>query len=64
MMQRDPTLFEFQEPDHLTRIHLKMELEDLGFVVDESVEALAIVGGRPKPDVQGLVPFGPPPRKR
>jgi hypothetical protein len=36
-------VFSFEEPDHLKRIHLKLELENLGFVVLENGDDLALV---------------------
>ncbi len=36
-------VFSFEEPDHLKRIHLKLELEDLGFVVVERDRDLALI---------------------
>ncbi|EZP52937.1 MULTISPECIES: hypothetical protein [Sphingomonas] len=34
-MTEADTVFALRENDHLTRIHLKLALEDIGFVVDE-----------------------------
>ncbi|HEX8484527.1 hypothetical protein [Sphingomonas sp.] len=36
--------FAFDEADHLMRIHLKLGLEDLGFVVVEENSTLALFG--------------------
>ena len=33
-MTEADTVFALRENDHLTRIHLKLALEDIGFVVD------------------------------
>jgi hypothetical protein len=41
-----PALFAFAEPEHLTRISLKLRLEDIGFVVEEDGDGLAIAGAR------------------
>lgn len=35
-------VFSFDEADHLTRIHLKLALEDAGFVVSEDAETIAL----------------------
>jgi hypothetical protein len=35
-------VFSFDEADHLTRIHLKLALEDAGFVVYEDAETIAL----------------------
>ena len=43
----DHPLFRFEEQDHPTRIQLKLALEDVGFSVSESEEALTIIGARP-----------------
>lgn len=40
-------VFSFQEPDHLTRIHLKLALEDVGFAVSEDVDTIALCDTRP-----------------
>jgi hypothetical protein len=34
--------FIFVEADHLTRIHVKLGLEDVGFVVAEEMDQLAV----------------------
>ncbi|USU06643.1 hypothetical protein NF700_07075 [Sphingomonadaceae bacterium OTU29MARTA1] len=39
-----PHLFAFEEADHLTRVHLKLALEDIGFAVDERERTIAILG--------------------
>jgi len=42
-MQCEPVrVFSFQEPDHLTRIHLKLALEDVGFAVVENADTIAL----------------------
>ncbi len=38
------TLFALDEADHLTRIHLKLGLEDVGFDVRETQHTIALVG--------------------
>ena len=43
MQLPENALFSFDEPDHLTRIHLRLELEDLGFVIREDGTDLHIV---------------------
>ena len=35
-------VFSFQEPDHLTRIHLKLAFEDAGFAVSEEADMIAL----------------------
>lgn len=35
-------LFSFSERDHLTRIHLRLSLEDLGFAVEERADELTL----------------------
>ncbi len=40
-------LFSFGERNHLTRIHLKLGLENLGFVVVENGDDLSLVGAKP-----------------
>jgi hypothetical protein len=40
-------LFSFGERNHLTRIHLKLGLENLGFVVVEDGDDLSLVGAKP-----------------
>jgi hypothetical protein len=43
-MQPDPVpVFDFAEGDHLTRIHLKLGLEDLGFAVVEDGHVLKLI---------------------
>lgn len=44
-MSEDPVpLFALEEADHLTRIHLKLGLEDIGFDVLETQDTIALVG--------------------
>jgi len=43
MIEPPNTLFSFSEPDHLIRIHVRLELEDAGFRVAEEGDDLAIV---------------------
>lgn len=47
MPDKPKPLFSFDEQDHLTRIHLKLGLENLGFVVLEDGGDLALVGAKP-----------------
>jgi len=37
------SVFAFEEGDHLTRIHLKLALEDMGFVVSEEDETIHLL---------------------
>ena len=53
------SLFAFSEADHLTRIHLRLALEDAGFSVEEAADELRLVGplgkggsGNPPSDAQ------------
>jgi hypothetical protein len=46
MLKPPVAVFSFDEPDHLTRIHLKLGLEDLGFLIKEQVDTLAITTSR------------------
>ena len=46
MPDKPAPLFSFGEQDHLTRIHLKLGLENLGFVVLEDGGDLALVGAK------------------
>jgi hypothetical protein len=48
-------VFAFQEPDHLTRIHLKLALEDAGFAVFEEADTIAL---RDTPDAATQGPVG------
>ncbi len=45
MTQVSSTLFSFDEPDHLTRIHLKLALQDMGFQIEEDEERLRLLSG-------------------
>ncbi|GAA0661476.1 hypothetical protein [Sphingomonas insulae] len=42
MFVKPVCVFSFQEPDHLTRIHLKLALEDAGFAVSEDEDTIAL----------------------
>ena len=44
MADKPKPLFSFDEQDHLTRIHLKLGLENLGFLVEEDGDDLSLVG--------------------
>jgi hypothetical protein len=50
MSETPETLFALVEADHLTRIHLKLSLEDVGFAVKEQDDTIALVG-TPDPTV-------------
>ncbi|WP_243402931.1 MULTISPECIES: hypothetical protein [Sphingomonas] len=52
------TLFALVEADHLTRIHLKLGLEDVGFAVKEQDDTIALVG-TPDPTVAKESPILP-----
>ncbi|MCP3735208.1 hypothetical protein M9979_10035 [Sphingomonas sp. RP10(2022)] len=43
MSKLESHVFSFEEADHLTRIHLKLALEDVGFAVEEDAVTLGIV---------------------
>ncbi|WP_174293514.1 hypothetical protein [Sphingomonas bacterium] len=45
-MYHDRHAFSFREADHLTRIHLRLGLEDLGFRVEECGSDLTIANER------------------
>lgn len=47
LVQRE---FSFTEPDHLTRIHLLLALEDLGFEVSETGLVLSFATFNKKPE--------------
>ena len=47
MDQPRPPLFAFSEADHLTRIHLRLALEDIGFTVEEAADKLRLADGGP-----------------
>ena len=51
MIQPDPAAFSFDETDHLTRIHLKLALEDVGFAVVEEEETIRIAPSEDPPAV-------------
>ena len=55
-------VFEFDEADHLTRIHLKLGLEDLGFPVREDNNTI-IIDAAPAPPLPLRRPIEPPPTK-
>lgn len=42
MFVKPVCVFSFEEPDHLTRIHLKLALEDVGFAVSEEADTIAL----------------------
>ena len=42
MDQPRPPLFAFSEAVHLTRIHLRLALEDIGFTVEEAADELRL----------------------
>lgn len=44
MTETPTTLFALVEADHLTRIHLKLGLEDVGFDVREAADTIALLG--------------------
>jgi len=52
MIDTPNTLFSFAEPDHLIRIHVRLELENAGFCVAEDGVDLAIVEDAPASPVQ------------
>jgi hypothetical protein len=52
MIDTPNTLFSFAEPDHLIRIHVRLELENAGFRVAEDGVDLAIVEDAPASPVQ------------
>ena len=48
MIDPADAVFAFEEGDHLTRIHLKLALEDIGFIVleeDETIHLLSTTSG-------------------
>lgn len=45
-------VFSFREPDHLTRIHLKLALEDAGFAVREEETTIALCDSARPPQVR------------
>ena len=49
MIEPADCVFSFQEGDHLTRIHLKLALEDIGFRVCEHDETI-LLGAEPSQD--------------
>jgi hypothetical protein len=51
MIEPDPCAFVFVEADHLTRIHLKLALEDVGFAVVEDAETIRIAAAEDQPPV-------------
>lgn len=57
MLLQPVSVFAFQEPDHLTRIHLKFALEDAGFAVTEDVDTIALAT-----ETSGACPDEPPAR--
>ena len=58
MSETPETLFALVEADHLTRIHLKLGLEDVGFAVKEQNDTIALVG-TPDPTVAEDSPILP-----
>lgn len=52
MLLQPVSVFAFQEPDHLTRIHLKFALEDAGFAVTEKADTIALAST----DISGACP--------
>ncbi len=48
-----PVVFAFEEADHLTRIHVKLALEDVGFAVHEEATTIRIAA--PEADVSGAL---------
>lgn len=51
MIEPDPCAFSFDEADHLTRIHLKLALEDVGFAVVEEADTIRIASSEDQPTV-------------
>lgn len=49
MTEPSDCVFSFEEGDHLTRIHLKLALEDIGFLVCEHDDTI-LLGTTPAPD--------------
>ena len=47
MKDPPPSAFSFDEADHLTRIHVKLALEDVGFAVVEQAETIHIAAPVP-----------------
>jgi len=43
MLHAPVPVFSFDEPDHLTRIHLKIALEDVGFTIAEQAGAIVVL---------------------
>lgn len=64
----DTSAFSFDEADHLTRIHLKLALEDVGFVVEEAATTIRIGLTDDEPATQSggadAVAIGAPPPPR
>ena len=61
MVQLPPSVFAFDEEDHLTRIHVKLALEDAGFTVSEDADTVSIHDAQTvRPDVPA--PIGSPRR--
>lgn len=58
MSDTPQTLFALIEADHLTRIHLKLGLEDVGFAVTEQDDTIALIG-TPDPGVAARSPILP-----
>ncbi len=56
MLLQPVSVFAFQEPDHLTRIHLKFALEDAGFAVTEEADTIALATDMPGtcPDTEAV----------
>lgn len=58
MSEAPLTLFALVEADHLTRIHLKIGLEDVGFQVQEHADTITLLGV-PDPTVAAETPILP-----
>lgn len=50
-------VFSFKEPDHLTRIHLKLALEDVGFAVSEEADVIALCDDTARPERAAPAPL-------
>ena len=53
-----PSVFAFDEEDHLTRIHVKLALEDAGFTVSEDADTVSIHEAGPVSPAAACVPTG------
>ncbi len=56
MSKPEDWAFAFEEADHLTRIHLKLALEDVGFEVAEADDVIAIAGAGSPGDLAAPLP--------